>query len=123
VKRPEAAIKTDPVLTLNWVNLAPGTVAAPSPDLEIDVLEARDFTVQVDTTAAAHTSTSTRISIFSTLDAITWDTIPYQTREFGDNVIRSDWLIELGVSKLRFRAENLAGATNAEVTVKVLIRR
>jgi hypothetical protein len=96
---------------------------APTVDKELDIQNAEEVTIQVNSTDAANASTDFDINIHSSIDeGVTWDTTPYYAETTLGDAIVMTFLLSGGPQKIRFRLDNNDGANAATVTVKASIR-
>lgn len=108
------------VKTITWTNCTT-TGKAPDTDVNVCLKYASSCTVQVDSTATAHTSANWDINVYSSPDGTNWDTT---TRwdgadAFGDNKVES-FVVTMGPAWVRFRLD--ANADRADVTARVYIK-
>ena len=120
ISKVEIQLDNETVVTHTWATFTNDTNKAPDTDTVLDVRQAKEIAIQIDTTDGDNTSGDVDINVLGSLDGTVYDNVPYVERNIGDNE-KKTFLVEPGPAYLKLRAdENNDG--NAVITTKTLIK-
>ncbi|MBT9141474.1 MAG: hypothetical protein DDT30_02066 [Dehalococcoidia bacterium] len=99
-------IRAIELATIRWSNRLPGLNLLPDGiDVVHDILYTQTLAVQGDTTHPLNAALDTDLNLHTSLDGLSWDSIPYVERNWGDAQIKTI-LVQCGPPSLRFRLDN-----------------
>jgi hypothetical protein len=110
------------VYIYHWTNKPQGTNHTPDSDHWFVLRKAKSIYIQLDTlTDTNNTSTDIDLNIYTDMNTLDWDTIPYAEKNIGNDQIKS-FLITPGPYRMLLRLDNNAAGTRADVYARVYVQ-